>query len=437
MKLPIPIEVGLTLLRELVRVFGLPWHLLVHRFQRDRWRHEIERALAQPASSNDAAGLDAFGARSDGRGHVFISAGEASGEAHAANLVRAVGRGARWTAFGGSLLRETGADVVYPLSEHAVMGIGGVLKSLPFVVRAHRRFLELLRDDPPSLVVLVDYPGLHLVMARAARKRGIPVLHYIAPQYWGWGPWRMRRYRAAIDATLTILPFEAPFYEAQGLASAYVGHPLLDQLHGEDPPERDELLCLMPGSRSKELEQHLGPMTDIARELRVENPNLRVVLPHRDPRRADRIRAMLDDLRADFVEFVSGDTEPWLRRARAVLVKSGTGSLEACLCGAPTVVVYALGGRLMRWMHAALLNVPFIAGANLIANRRVAPEFVIHASADWDAAKRAVATLFVDGPERDAALDGVRMVRDRLGAPGASARAARWVRPFCIEADAE
>ena len=114
----------------------------------------------------------------------------------------------RSSAFGGSALAAAGANVRFGLSEHAVMGVVGVLKQLPLILRAYADFVRLLRDDPPDLVVLVDYPGLHLVMAKACRRRSVPVLHYIAPQYWAWGPWRMRRYRRAVDATLTILPFE-------------------------------------------------------------------------------------------------------------------------------------------------------------------------------------------------------------------------------------
>lgn len=426
-----PIHITLTLLRELIRTAGLPWHVFWHRFSRSYWKRQIEHALTLHADPDTTHGLAEFTERSDGRGHAFISAGEASGEAHAVNLVRAVG-GGRWSAFGGPALRKEGAEVLYPLSEHAVMGVGGVLKSLPFVIAAYDRFLTLLHDDPPSVVILVDYPGLHLVMARAARRRGIPVLHYIAPQYWGWGPWRMKRYRKAVDATLTILPFEAPFYANQGLASAYVGHPLLDLLHGQDPPARDDLLCLMPGSRRRELELHLEPMVDIARRLRAEHPNLRVVLPHRDERRAELIQRLLAACDADFVEFQPGEPEPWLRRARVALVKSGTGSLEAVLCGAPTVVVYVLPSRLMRWMHRHLLNAPYIAGANLIANDEIAPEFVIHRSTQWEDVHAAVAELLVDGPRRAHCIEGIGIVRERLGSPGASQRAARWVEPFCL-----
>src|SRR5690606_25372218 len=129
----------------------------------------------------------------------------------------------RWYGFGGERLRAAGVELRFPLAEHAVMGVASVLASLPFVLRAFASFLRLLRDDPPDLALLVDYPGLHLVMAEAARRRGVPVVHYVAPQYWAWGPWRLSRYRRAVDASLTILPFEPRFFDGRGLVSAYVG----------------------------------------------------------------------------------------------------------------------------------------------------------------------------------------------------------------------
>ncbi len=436
--MPIALEVAFDTAREVLRALAVPFHVLVHGLRRRHWLERARDALAADAAKISEAGLERFAQRggSGSRGHVFVSAGEASGEGHAANLVHATaaaGATARWTAFGGAPLRAAGADVIYPLSENAVMGIAGVLKSLPFVIGAHRRFLRMLRDDRPDLVVLVDYPGLHLVMARAARRRGIPVLHYIAPQYWGWGPWRMRRYRKAVDATLTILPFEAPFYAREGVAAAYVGHPLLDQLadaNGEAPGGSAPLLCIMPGSRRKELHLHLAPMVAVARRLREKIPSLRVVLPHRDERRRPLIESLLREAGGDFVELHIGETSGWLRGARAVLVKSGTGSLEACLCGAPTVVVYVMHGWFARWGYKRLLNVPWFAGANLIANREVAPEVPIQSDADWNRAEELVEARLRDGPEREASLAGAAEVRDRLGEPGASARAAQWVAPF-------
>lgn len=186
------LRVALVLLRELLRAALVPFRLLAYLPFRRHWRRvarEVLDAAAVAAPADPTEALRDFLARRrpprGARPHLFLSAGEASGEAHAARLLRALDpAGARCTAFGGAVLAAAGADVRVPLSDHAVMGVRGVLRKLPMLLRAFAAWLRLLRDDPPDLVVLVDYPGLHVVMAKAARRAGVPVLHYVAPQYW-------------------------------------------------------------------------------------------------------------------------------------------------------------------------------------------------------------------------------------------------------------
>lgn len=441
------LEVALALLRETARALGTPLRLLLYLPARHRWRRIADEVLQDAAASPQDAAAGAAAVVAElrrrrrrplrGRPHVFVSAGEASGEAHAARLVAALANEpVRWRAFGGGGLRAAGAELLFPLSEHAVMGFFAVLAQLPLIVRAHATFLRLLRDEPPDLVVLVDYPGLHLVMAKACRRRGVPVLHYVAPQYWAWGPWRMRRYRRSVDATLTILPFETAFFRRCRVPALYVGHPLLDELgrHPPDPPATAAVrerptLCLLPGSRRSEIAANLPGMLRTARALAQENPGLRVVLPHRDPSRTAAIRRLLDAAgAAGFVEHHQGPLGPWLAGARLVLAKSGTGSLEACLHGNPVVVVYRLRGMLSTLAYHNLLSVPFIAAANLIAGRAVVPEFCFHGARGWDRVLAAARALWADGPARAACEDGLREVRARLGTAGATGRAAQIVK---------
>lgn len=437
-------ELALTLARELVRALASPLRMLCYLPFRRYWRTEAERALA--ASQPGDAGADveqvisrlraAATRRRGAHPHVFVSAGEASGEGHAARLVQALAQeGIRFSCFGGPSMATAGATLLYPLSQHAVMGLVGVLRHLPLILRAHARFLRLLRCDPPDLVVLVDYPGLHLVMAKAARRHGVPVLHYIAPQYWAWGPWRMRRYRRSVDATLTILPFEPRFFARWGIPAGYIGHPLLDQAAepeaataGATAPGDAPVLVLLPGSRTAEIRANLPGLVEVAARARTAVPALRVVIVHRDSRKADAIRAMLAELGSTQVEVHEGPVAPWLARARVVVAKSGTGSLEACLHGVPTVVVYRLVNPLAVWGYRNLVQVPFIAAANLVAGRAVVPEFCFHGKEHWQQVGAATVALLADGPERAACLAGLREVRGRLGSPGATARVAAIVR---------
>jgi lipid-A-disaccharide synthase len=444
----IALQVVLTLLRELLRALLVPWRLLAYLPMRHAWRRVAQAALHEAAAHPDPQ-PDALLAslrdrrRHSGRPrnappHVFVSAGEASGEGHAVRLVQALrDTNIRWTAFGGEKLANEGTNLAFALSEHAVMGFLGVLQKLPLILRAYATFLRLLRDDPPDLIVLVDFPGLHLVMAKACRRRGVPVLHYVAPQYWAWGPWRMRRYRRSIDATLTILPFETAFFRRFGVPAHYIGHPLLDELQ-RDPADpatvaavrQRPTLCLLPGSRRSDIAANLPGMLKTAARLRAEEPQLRVVLPHRDPRRTELIRSLLHAHGASFVEHHEGPLAPWLAGSRLILAKSGTGSLEACLHGNPVVVVYQLRGMLASLGYHNILSVPYIAAANLIADARVVPEFCFHHRDGWDDVFAAVQQLWRDGPARAQCVAGLATVRQRLGQPGASERAANLIRTF-------
>ncbi len=437
-------ELFLTLLRELVRALVVPVRLLLYLPRRHHWRR-VARDVLDDVAQQDAgaptdptADLESFFARSrpwrGDRPHVFLSAGEASGEGHAERLLRALPADVRCTAFGGERLQRAGAELRFGLSEHAVMGIAGVLRQMPLILRAVASYLRLLRDDPPDLIVLVDFPGLHLVMAKLSKRHRIPVLHYVAPQYWAWGPWRMRRYRRAVDATLTILPFETAFFRRFNVPAHYIGHPLLDAVPkagaDEDTARTEPLLVLLPGSRRAEIDKNLPGMLQIAGRMRAEHPDMRVVVPHENPRRTALLRDLMQQHDADFAEHHEGPLAPWLQRARLVIAKSGTGSLAACLHGAPTVVVYQLGGALSSWGYHNILSVPWIAAANLIAGRRVVPEHCFNGDDGWQKVERDAAELWPDGEPRRAVLAGLAEVRQRLGAGGASERAAAIVARF-------
>ncbi|MCA8950012.1 MAG: hypothetical protein KDE27_10950 [Planctomycetes bacterium] len=437
------IEVFATLLREIARALLVPLRLLLYLPARHHWRRAAREVLDTVAHETpppvDEALAQFFAKAAPVRGdrpHLFLSAGEASGEGHAERLLRALGDDVRCTAFGGHRLAAAGADVRVQLSEHAVMGVFGVFRQLPLILGAVASYLRVLRNDRPDLVVLVDYPGLHVVLAKLAKRRRIPVLHYVAPQYWAWGPWRMRRYRRAVDATLTILPFETAFFRRFRIPAAYVGHPLLDGL--ASPPAipaalaRDDrpLLVLLPGSRKGEIGKNLPGLLRTAAAIRAAHGDLRVVLPHENPARTPLISALLAAAGAVEVEHHSGPLGPWLDRARLVLAKSGTGSLAACLHGAPTVIVYQLVGWLATLGYHNILSVPWIAAANLIAGHQVVPEHCFAGDDGWDRVRQSALALWPDGPERDAVLSDLAEVRRRLGEGGATARTAAIVRRF-------
>jgi lipid-A-disaccharide synthase len=305
---------------------------------------------------------------------ILLSCGEASGERHAIKLLEELKSSpVEVHAFGGLRLAEMpGVQLHINLVDRAVMGITGALAELPFFMRAVGRWMEMLDEIQPDAVVLVDNPGLHMLLAEQARKRDIPVLYYICPQYWAWASWRMDRFARTVDAAMAILPFEPPLFADAGIPTGFAGHPML---HEEHPPrplaEREDLLLLLPGSRSKELERHTEGMLRIAIQVRRRHPQLRVVIPQSSPKHAARLRTRLEEHEgADFVEIIEEEPREWLPRARVALVKSGTSTMETAIAGTPMVICYHLTSLSEQIMLRWIVNTPWIGAPISCSPRR-------------------------------------------------------------------
>jgi lipid-A-disaccharide synthase len=350
-------------------------------------------------------------------------AGEVSGDAHAAALVRALRRSRpdlRVWAVGGEALRAAGAEVIFPAEELSTLGVWEAAGRLPAVLRARARVLERL-DEPPDLFVPVDFGGLNLRLARAARRRGVPVAYYIPPKVWAWGPWRVRSLRASVDEALVILPFEEAFLRDRGVSARYVGSPVLDHLAPcAFPPEADTV-GLLPGSRPGEVARIWPLLTEVASTL-ARTRALRFLVP-RAPGISPEALAPAPSSPRLQVEVLEGRSQEVMERSRVCVVASGTATLECALVGTPLVAVYRVhpltyaAGRLM-------VRVPFVSLPNLVAGRRVVPEFV---QTGPEPVAEAVEALLDEGPRRDAARRGLAEVRASLGERGASERAAEFL----------
>jgi lipid-A-disaccharide synthase len=449
-RLPVAVVVTFVLLREVLRVAAVPLHAIGYLLRRGHHRAGALAALRRtPDPSADPIGTFLRRHRHTPPAdaptrepHVFVSCGEASGERHADGFLTAArdaGLRARITGFGGPVVARHGS-LAFPLAEHAVIGFGAVVVALPRILRAFATFARLLRTDPPDLIVLVDYPGLHMVMGRYARRRGIPVVHYVAPQHWAWAPWRMKRYARCVDLTLTLFPFEVPLLQAGGVLAAYVGHPLLEPRGAQPPPLRDATiggpdrpatLLLMPGSRGGEIATHLPPFLRIARAMRAEDPSLRIAVAQTETRHRERIERILADADAGFATLQIGPLSNQLDAADVVLVKSGTGSLEVALRLVPNVVAYSIQSWLVRWMARHFLTVPFFAAANLVSGRVVVPEIGVRVDSEWARVEAAVRRLLRDPESRAALHRELVTIRSALGEPGADRRVAAVLLAFC------
>jgi len=357
---------------------------------------------------------------------ILILAGEASGDLHGAILaerLRALRPNVPITGTGGVRMRTAGVEM---LEEHeGVVGFVEVLKHIPGHWRLLKRLTARFDAGRVGLVVCIDYPGFNMRVAAEAAARDIPVLYYITPQVWAWRAGRLKTMAKVITKAAVILPFEETLLREAGVDATFVGHPLLDRaLSLPDQaaaraklglPATGEILALFPGSRSEEIRRHLKDFLAVADELKRRRPGLHVVLSV-----APTIDLADADVPVPLVRSASFDV---LRAADVALCKSGTTTLEAAVAGCPCAIVYrtspithAIAKRLVKIDHIGLLNI--------VAGRRVAPEFVQDDFRPVPVAD-ALAPLFErDGVARREMLAGLAEVRARLGQPGASSRVA-------------
>jgi lipid-A-disaccharide synthase len=312
--------------------------------------------------------------------NVFILSGEASGDLHAANLVRAWKKNSslyEFQAWGGDRLSAEGVEIKKHIRDLAFMGFAEVLQNLPTILRNFKLCKQQILDFQTDVLLLVDYPGFNLRMAKWAKSKGMKVIYYISPTVWAWKENRVHQIKRAVDRMYTILPFEPSFYQKFDIEVQYFGHPLLDEIERFQQQERKELvlpsakpiLALLPGSRKQELRKKLPLMLKAAEAFHDSHqvviagaPNLPVSFYH-------------EFQLGDQVSLIQNQTYQLLSQTDIALVTSGTATLETALFRVPQVVCYkssALSYRIAK----ALVNIKFISLVNLILDREVVRELI-------------------------------------------------------------
>ena len=368
---------------------------------------------------------------------IFIAAGEASGDLHAAHLLAALRQ--RWPkleafGLGGPQLAALGSKLLYDLNDLAVTGFWEVAKRLPHFRRVLRETIAAVEAEQPDLVLLVDYPGLNLRLARTLKAKGYCVIYYILPQIWAWKPGRARVLEENCDLLLSILPFEAELFDAARVRCEFVGHPLLDLITDAKSEESrleqggmevdKPLISLLPGSRVVEVVRHYPVMLAAAQRLRADYPELQAVTL----RRAELGRNIYDNIEAKAglrpLDW-EADRFELLRQSRLAFVASGTATLETALCGTPFCVIYKTG-----WLSAliarAVLTLKNVGLANIVAGETVVPEF-LQGSLTAANLYRFAHEVLTDDSKRQQMVARLLEIRSRLGDPGAAERAAALI----------
>lgn len=368
---------------------------------------------------------------------VMIVAGEASGDIYGAGLVRAVQAADPAFSFfgiGGPRMREAGCETQVDSADMAVVGLVEVLKHFDVIAAAFLKLKKSLLEDPPDLLILIDYPGFNLRLAKVAKKAGVKVLYYISPQIWAWRQGRVKKIKRLVDHMAVILPFEAPFYEQAGVPVSFVGHPMADLVtvsltrdqaatsFGLDPSQ--QIVGLFPGSRRSEVSRLLPTILEAARLLQQRLPGLQFVLPLASTLSDDDLAPWLESCELP-ITVTRERIHDLMRACDAVISVSGTVTLEIALVGTPLVIIYKLAPLTFQ-LAKRLVKVEHIGLCNIVAGETVAPE-LIQDDASPEQIAVEIGNLLLDGERSTAVKARLAHVRERLGGGGADQRMASLV----------
>jgi lipid-A-disaccharide synthase len=368
---------------------------------------------------------------------LLLVAGEASGDLHGGNVARALlvqQPTLHLLGVGGRRMREAGVELLFDIRDLAVVGAVEAVHSLRTLWTVYRMLLDEVERAPVAAVLLIDFPGFNLKLAKAMAQRGIPVLYYIAPQVWAWHPGRVKKIRRWVRKLFVILPFEPALYHEAGIDAEFVGHPLLDLMPtraakanacmhcGLDPAA--PVVGILPGSRRSELHYLLRPMLDAAARIRMQITTAQFILPLAETLQPADVEEALKAASLP-VRLVQRQTYEVMQAADVLLVASGTATLEAALVGTPMVIAYK--AHLLTYLLARLLmRVSSIGLPNVIAGRAIVPELWQFNVTAANLAAQALALL--TQPERATTMrTALAALRSQLGAPGVPERVARGI----------
>ncbi|HEX3152021.1 MAG TPA: lipid-A-disaccharide synthase [Gemmataceae bacterium] len=368
--------------------------------------------------------------------HVFISAGEPSGDLHGANLIRelkALDPNVRLSGFGGDRMEAAGCQLLYPLCKHSVMWFFHVIKQIFTFLRLLDEAQEFFRKERPDIVVVIDYPGFHWKLAQRAKAEGIPLVYFVPPQIWAWAQWRVKKMRRLMTHVLSALPFEHEWLAKRGVPSTYIGHPYFDELAAQRLDESflaaerakpGRIVGILPGSRNQEVTRNIPEMLRAARRIHAALPDTRFLVAAFNDHQADKAREVAARWRMPLEVYV-GRTPEIIELSECCIAVSGSVSLELMYRRKPAVIVYRLK-RIDLKASSLFIKVRYITLVNLLANEMIYPEFLT----DRDPSKGVADEIleFLCNPTRYAAVrTRLDALCDQVAKPGACTKAARFI----------
>jgi lipid-A-disaccharide synthase len=368
---------------------------------------------------------------------ILIVAGEASGDLHGSSLIRElknINSQLHFFGIGGDRMRKEGMELVYHIDKLSIMGFFEVLKNIGLIREVMKSMVKLAEERKPDLVVLIDYPGFNLRFAKRVKKIGIPIAYYISPQVWAWGGNRVKKIKGLIDKMIVIFPFEKELYKKFDIDCEFVGHPLLEVVRPVlseedfqskfDLRKNEVLLGLLPGSRWQEVEKILPIMVQTAELLGARIKNLRVMLGLASTIKKERVQIILDQFKSK-VEILENLTYDLMKHSDLLLVASGTATLESAILGTPFVVLY----KTNFWTYLlakSLVSIPNIALANVVAGKKIVPEYIQNKAVPKDIAEE-MYDILTNKPRYKSIQNELSSVKEKIGEAGASKRAAQII----------
>ena len=370
---------------------------------------------------------------------IFISAGETSGDMHGSNLMLEIHKknpSIKFYGLGRNKMSEAGLQCIRDMSSQSVMWLQS-LKKIPGLWKIFKDCYRFFDEEKPELLILIDYVGFNLYLAKAAKKRNIPVMYYISPQLWAHGSWRIKKIKKFVDKMVVIYPFEETFYTNGGVSAKYVGHPLFDELNAKDIDTnliekikgggQKTVISLLPGSRKQEIRTLLPILLETATAIHEKIPSVKFLLSCSNKRNLELIEgitkrfASANNKRLS-IEIVTEKISEVIKSSSLCICNSGTVTLEIANYQIPMVACYRVS-PFAYFASKPHIDTPYICLVNAIAEREVVPEKTMYRD-DYKWLASHATELLLNEEKREACIAGLKEVTSLIGSPGASAKAA-------------